>query len=111
MRRKPRAQSNCSCNDLRHDLDCGRVGPESRWDISLQFHFISGLPRSGSTLLAAVLLQNPRFRAGMSSPVGRCCRPSWGTFAAGSEFGPVIEHEQRQRLFARPVFKLLRRPV
>ena len=34
-----------------------------------QVHFISGLPRSGSTLLAAMLLQNPRFSAAMSSPV------------------------------------------
>ena len=33
-------------------------------------HFISGLPRSGSTLLAALLRQNPRFSAGMTSPVG-----------------------------------------
>ena len=32
-----------------------------------RFHFISGLPRSGSTLLAAILRQNPRFSAGMSS--------------------------------------------
>ena len=34
-----------------------------------KFHFISGLPRSGSTLLAAILNQNPRFRAGMTSPL------------------------------------------
>ena len=33
-------------------------------------HFISGLPRSGSTLLVAILRQNPRFHAGMTSPVG-----------------------------------------
>ena len=33
-------------------------------------HFISGLPRSGSTLLAALLRQNPRFHSGMTSPVG-----------------------------------------
>lgn len=33
------------------------------------FHFISGLPRAGSTLLAAILRQNPRFHAGMTSPV------------------------------------------
>jgi hypothetical protein len=33
-------------------------------------HFISGLPRAGSTLLAALLRQNPRFSAGMTSPVG-----------------------------------------
>jgi sulfotransferase len=32
-------------------------------------HFISGLPRSGSTLLAALLRQNPRLHAGMTSPV------------------------------------------
>lgn len=32
-------------------------------------HFISGLPRSGSTLLSALLRQNPRFQAGISSPV------------------------------------------
>ena len=33
-------------------------------------HFISGLPHSGSTLLAAILRQNPRFHASMTSPVG-----------------------------------------
>jgi sulfotransferase len=32
-------------------------------------HAITGLPRSGSTLLAALLRQNPRFAAGMSSPM------------------------------------------
>ena len=33
-------------------------------------HFISGLPRSGSTLLAALLRQNPGIHAGMSSALG-----------------------------------------
>ncbi len=37
--------------------------------MSRTVHFISGLPRSGSTLLAALLRQNPLLRAGMSSPV------------------------------------------
>ena len=32
-------------------------------------HFLSGLPRSGSTLLAAILAQNPALSAGMSSPL------------------------------------------
>ena len=32
-------------------------------------HFISGLPRSGSTLLSAILRQNPRISAGVASPV------------------------------------------
>lgn len=63
-----------------------------------QFHFISGLPRSGSTLLAALLRQNPRFHAGMTSPVGALFTGMLNQFGAGSEFGPVITQEQRQRL-------------
>jgi sulfotransferase len=39
-------------------------------DMDNGIHFISGLPRSGSTLLAGILRQNPRFHAGMTSPVG-----------------------------------------
>ncbi len=31
-----------------------------------QYYFISGLPRSGSTLLSAILRQNPKFHAGIS---------------------------------------------
>lgn len=37
--------------------------------MSRKIHFISGLPRSGSTLLSALLRQNPRFYAGVASPV------------------------------------------
>jgi sulfotransferase len=33
------------------------------------FHFISGLPRSGSTLLSAILKQNPAFYADIASPL------------------------------------------
>ena len=62
------------------------------------FHFISGLPRSGSTLLAALLQQNPRFHAGMTSPVGALFNTMLGQFSAGSEFGPVITQPQRRRL-------------
>lgn len=69
-----------------------------------QFHFISGLPRSGSTLLSALLLQNPRFHAGMTSPVSALFAGMMQNFSAGSEFGPVITREQRQRL-ARGLFE------
>jgi len=62
------------------------------------FHFIAGLPRSGSTLLAALLRQNPRFHAGMTSPVGSIFNGMLGQFSAGSEFGAVIDRAQRQRL-------------
>ena len=33
------------------------------------YHFISGLPRSGSTLLSSILKQNPRFTASISDPL------------------------------------------
>lgn len=34
-----------------------------------QYYFMSGLPRSGSTLLSSILNQNPRIHSGPSSPV------------------------------------------
>lgn len=37
--------------------------------MSKTYHFISGLPRSGTTLLSAILKQNPRFTAGISDPL------------------------------------------
>jgi sulfotransferase len=37
--------------------------------MTARLHFISGLPRSGSTLLAGLLRQNPRVHAAMTSPV------------------------------------------
>ena len=63
-----------------------------------QYHFISGLPRSGSTLLAAILRQNPRIHAGMTSPVGSLFSGMLHQFAAGTEFGSVITQDQRRRL-------------
>lgn len=33
------------------------------------YHFITGLPRSGSTLLTSILLQNPRFYASITDPL------------------------------------------
>jgi hypothetical protein len=34
-----------------------------------KYNFISGLPRSGTTLLSAILKQNPRFTAGISDVI------------------------------------------
>ena len=50
-----------------------------------QFHFISGLPRSGSTLLAGILRQNPRFHAAMSSPVAGLVNGALEQMGAASE--------------------------
>jgi sulfotransferase len=63
-----------------------------------KIHFISGLPRSGSTLLAGILRQNPHFFAGMTSPVGALFGGLLNQFSAGSEYGPVITQTQRRRL-------------
>jgi sulfotransferase len=39
-----------------------------------KFHFIAGLPRSGTTLLSTILKQNPRFEASISGPLARYVR-------------------------------------
>lgn len=66
--------------------------------ITQKFHFISGLPRSGSTLLAAILLQNPRFHAGMTSPVGSFFSSILAQVSAGSEFASQVDDTQRKSL-------------
>ncbi|MCP4384286.1 MAG: sulfotransferase, partial [Hyphomicrobiales bacterium] len=63
-----------------------------------RFHFISGLPRSGSTLTAAILRQNPRFHAGMSSPVASLFEGVLGQVSAGSEISSLVNEDQRARI-------------
>ncbi len=67
-------------------------------------HFISGLPRSGSTLLAAILRQNPRFHAGMTSPVGSIYQAMLSAVSRRNESAVFISDEQRKRLL-RGVFE------
>ena len=59
-------------------------------------HFISGLPRSGSTLLAAILRQNPRFHAGMTSPIGGMYMALEGAMSRRNEAAVFIGEEQRR---------------
>jgi sulfotransferase len=61
-------------------------------------HFISGLPRSGSTLLAAILRQNPRFHASMSSPLGAIYMAMQGAVSRRTEGAVFIEEDQKQAL-------------
>ncbi|MDP2714430.1 sulfotransferase [Rheinheimera sp.] len=63
-----------------------------------QFHFISGLPRSGSTLLSAILRQNPAFYASISSPVAPLLTSMLQQFSAGSEHASLVSTAQRQSL-------------
>jgi sulfotransferase len=63
-------------------------------------HFISGLPRSGSTLLAALLRQNPRFHAGMTSPVGSLYLSLLGEMSGRNEFSVFLDEKRRQSVLA-----------
>ena len=62
------------------------------------YHFISGLPRSGSTLLSAILRQNPLFHAGMSSPVASFVSALLNSFSVHSENSSQVSIEQRKAL-------------
>jgi sulfotransferase len=66
--------------------------------VSRKIHFISGLPRSGSTLLAALLSQNPRFHAGMSGPVGGLFGSLLAEMSGRNEMAVFISDTQRQRV-------------
>jgi sulfotransferase len=58
-------------------------------------HFISGLPRSGSTLLAAILRQNVNFHAGMTSPVGSLVAAMLRQMSQDNEASVFIDDEKR----------------
>jgi sulfotransferase len=61
-----------------------------------KFHFISGLPRSGSTLLAGLLRQNPRFHAAMSSPVAGLINGALEQMGANGESWALFDEPKRR---------------
>ncbi|MEN0036433.1 MAG: sulfotransferase [Cellvibrio sp.] len=66
--------------------------------MSTKLHFISGLPRSGSTLLAGILRQNPRFHAAMSSPVAGLVNGALEQMGAGSESYSFFDEHKRKTI-------------
>ena len=62
-----------------------------------EFFFISGLPRSGSTLLSAILRQNPKFYADISSPVQDLVASTINVIT-GSESNHLIDEERRKHI-------------
>jgi sulfotransferase len=68
--------------------------------MSTRLHFISGLPRSGSTLLAGILRQNPRFHAAMTSPVGTLFSVMLNAMSRGNETALFVDEAQRKDLLA-----------
>jgi sulfotransferase len=61
-------------------------------------HFIAGLPRAGSTLLAALLSQNPAVHAGMTSPVGSLVGALLADMSQGNETSVFIDDTQREAI-------------
>ena len=60
--------------------------------------FISGLPRSGSTMLGAILNQNPDFCAGMSSPVFSLVNVLLPKLSNANEFGVFFSDTTRTNI-------------
>lgn len=63
-----------------------------------KYHFISGLPRSGSTLLTAILNQNPRFQSTISNPLARFVRSIVTESHAGPGYNLQCYEEKRIKL-------------
>ena len=63
-----------------------------------KLHLISGLPRSGSTLLSAILRQNPRFSAGVTSPVASMIGAVMPRMSGASEFTSFFDDDRRRRV-------------
>ena len=61
------------------------------------YYFISGLPRSGSTLLSAILRQNPEFYADIGSPL-EVLTGSSIDILTGSQSNLTVTEEQRKNL-------------
>ncbi len=61
-------------------------------------HFISGLPRSGSTLLAGLLRQNPRFAAAMTGPVGGLVGTLLNAMSPQNETAVFLDEAKRQAI-------------
>ena len=62
-----------------------------------KYYFISGLPRSGSTLLSSILKQNPEIYADISSPVDALCT-STIDLLTGCESNSIVNEERRKVL-------------
>lgn len=62
-----------------------------------EYFFISGLPRSGSTLLSAILRQNPEFYADISSPVHPLAIATIGVLT-NSEVNQIVTPDRRRQI-------------
>lgn len=63
-----------------------------------QFHFLAGLPRSGSTLLASILNQNPMMSAGITGPAAGIFNAAQRSMSNGAEASGFLTNEHRRAL-------------
>jgi sulfotransferase len=64
----------------------------------MQIHFISGLPRSGSTLLEGILRQNPRLHASISGPLAEMFSSLLRSMSGVNDTSIFISDQQRERV-------------
>lgn len=63
-----------------------------------QFYFISGLPRSGTTLLSTILNQNPKFQASISGPLARFARAVIEQSSAQGGYRFQCDEQKRKKI-------------
>jgi sulfotransferase len=64
----------------------------------MNIHFLSGLPRSGSTLLAAILQQNPFLQTSIISPLAGLVNAAQRATAANQETSVFVTDVDRMRI-------------
>jgi sulfotransferase len=72
--------------------------------VTKKYHFITGLPRSGSTLLSSILRQNPRFHSSITDPLATMVK---GVIETSQE-GPGMKVEvpvQRRKNIVKSLFE------
>ena len=63
--------------------------------MSKKYHFIAGLPRSGSTLLSAILRQNPTFSARVTSPLYAMADRMIDTMGPDMKYSSFFDDQRR----------------
>ncbi|MDF0600726.1 sulfotransferase [Psychromarinibacter sp. C21-152] len=63
-----------------------------------KYHFIVGLPRSGSTMLAALLNQNPDVHASGTSAAQIIFQMLYNQFSGASELSALLDDDQRREV-------------
>ena len=85
----------------RNDTGTGAMSDSSQQAISrlkrqARYNFIVGMPRSGSTMLAALLNQNPRFFASGTSAAQIIFTSLYHQFSNPSEMAALMDDDQRR---------------